>query len=154
MLIEVWLAGRDKVLRGSLEAEPFELRVAEILVAVGRTPNTEQLGLDRVGVGVDQAGAIVIDEYHRTNIPSIYATGDVTTHPRYVYVAAVGGAAATQNALGEGDESLDFSALPRIIFTSPALAQAGWTEAQAREQGMEVETRVLALDAIPRALVN
>ena len=73
---------------------------------------------------------------------------------RFVYVAAAGGATAAQNAL-EGDSGrLDFANLPQIIFTSPQIAVAGLTEDQARQQGFDVRTRVLALEAIPRPLVN
>jgi mercuric reductase len=144
----------ERVLRGSANGEPFELRVDEILVATGRTPNTEGLGLKELGVELDSSGAIVVDAEQQTNIRSIYAAGDVTSQPRFVYVAAAGGAAAAENALGSGGERLDFSALPQIIFTSPAVAQAGLTEAQARERGFEPETTILPLDAVPRALVN
>ncbi len=146
--------GGEKILRGTASGEPFELRVDEILVATGRTPNTEGLGLEAVGVEVDPSGALVVDEQQRTSVPSIYAAGDITSQPRFVYVAAAGGAAAVENALGSSGERLDFSALPQIVFTSPALGQAGLTEAEARERGFEVETTILPLDAIPRALVN
>jgi mercuric reductase len=151
---EVTGAGREKLLRGMVAGDPFELAVDELLVATGRTPNTAGLALEELGVEVDQSGAIVVDEEQRTSVPSIYAAGDITTQARFVYVAAAGGAAAAENALGAGGERLDFSALPQIIFTSPALAQAGLTEAEARERGLEVETTVLPLDAIPRALVS
>ncbi len=151
---EVALDGADKVLRGTVAGEPFERRVDEILVAVGRQPNIEELGLAEAGVVVNDHGAIVVDEHQRTSVPSIYAAGDVTAQPRFVYVAAAGGAAAVQNALLDGEERLDFRALPRIIFTSPAIAQAGLTEATAIESGLDVEARVLPLNAIPRALVN
>ena len=144
----------EKVLRGSVVGEPFELRVDEILVATGRRPNGDGLGLEDVRVTLDAAGAIVVDDRQRTSIPSVYAAGDVTSQPRFVYVAAAAGAAAAHNALAEGDERLDLAALPQVIFTSPPVAQAGLTEAQARERGFEVQTRLLALEAIPRALVN
>lgn len=146
--------GGEKILRGTASGEPFEVVVDEILVATGRTPNTEGLGLEEVGVEVDPSGAIVVDDEQRTRVPSIYAAGDVTAQPRFVYVAAASGAAAVENALGSGRERLDFSALPQIVFTSPALAQAGLTEAEARERGFEMETTILPLDAIPRALVS
>ena len=143
----------EKVLVGDAGGEPFEVRVDEILVATGRVPNTEGLGLEELGVALDR-GAVAVDAEQRTAVPSIYAAGDVTTQPRFVYVAAAAGAAAAENALGAGGERLDFSALPQIVFTSPALAQAGLTATKARERGFEVETSVLPLDAIPRALVN
>lgn len=84
----------------------------------------------------------------------IYAAGDVTDQPRFVYVAAAAGAAGAQNTLAGGDEQLDFAALPQVVFTSPAIAQAGLTEAQARERGIDVATTVLPLEAVPRALLN
>jgi len=151
---EIVVDGLDKVLRGHVDGEPFEVRADEILLAVGRTPNTDGLGLEQAGVAIDGAGAITVDAHQRTSVPSIFAAGDVTTQPRFVYVAAAAGAAAASNALEDGDERLDFTALPQIIFTAPAVAQAGLTEAQARATGLDVDVRVLPLGAIPRALVN
>lgn len=150
----VRLDGAEKVLEGTVGSERFQVRADEILVATSRTPNTEQLGLEAVGVQTDRRGAVIVDEHQRTSVPSIYAAGDVTTQPQFVYVAAAGGAAAAQNALGDGDQRLDFSNLPRVIFTTPQIASAGLTEHQARERGFEVQTSVLGLEAIPRALVN
>jgi mercuric reductase len=144
----------EKVLEVQVGSERVEVRVDEILVATGRRPNTESLGLDTVGMETDAHGGIVVDEHQRTSIPSVFAAGDVTIQPQFVYVAAAGGATAAQNAL-EGDSGrLDFSNLPQIIFTSPQIAVAGLTEEQAREHGFEVETSVLPLEAVPRALVN
>jgi mercuric reductase len=151
---EVTIDGGEKVLRGSAEGAPFELRADEILVATGRTPNTEGLGLEELGVRLDASGAIVVDAEQRTSVPSVYAAGDITNQPRFVYVAAAAGAAAAENALGRGGERLDFAALPQVIFTSPGVAQAGLTEAEARERCFEVDTTLLPLDAVPRALVN
>jgi mercuric reductase len=144
----------EKVLEIQLSGERVEVRVDEILVATGRQPNTESLGLGAVGVHTDARGAIIVDQLQRTSVPSIYAAGDVTTQPEFVYVAAAGGAAAAQNALAGDQQQLDFANLPRVIFTSPQIALAGLTEEQARRQGLETQTSVLALDAIPRALVN
>lgn len=144
----------EKVLRGTGPDGTFEIRVDEILVATGRTPNTEDLGLEALGIELDARGAVHVDPHQRTNVPSIFAAGDATDQPQYVYVAAAGGAAAAENAFGSGDRELDFAALPQIIFTSPAIAQAGLTEAEAREAGLDVTVRTLPLSAIPRALVN
>jgi mercuric reductase len=150
----VRLEGSEKVIEGVAGSKRFEVRVDQVLVATSRIPNTEGLGLAEAGVQTDRRGAIVVDEHQRTSIPSIYAAGDVTDQPQFVYVAAAGGAAAAQNALGEGDQRLDFSNLPRIIFTTPQVASAGLTEREARARGFEVQTSVLPLEAIPRALVN
>lgn len=151
----VRLDGEEKVIEGVVGGEPFEVRADQILVATSRVPNTEDLGLAEIGVETDRRGAIVVDAHQRTTVPSIYAAGDVTNQPQFVYVAAAGGAAAAQNAFGDGEElRLDFSNLPRIIFTTPQIASAGLTERQAREQGFDVDVSVLPLEAIPRALVN
>jgi mercuric reductase len=144
----------EKVLECKLGSERFEVRVEEILVAAGRDPNTETRGLEAVGVQTDSRGAILVDQQLRTSVPSIYAAGDVTDQPQFVYVAAAAGAVAAQNALAGASETLDFSNLPRIIFTSPQIAAAGLTERQAHERGFDVETTVLPLGAVPRALVN
>ncbi len=144
----------EKVLEIEVGGEVQELRVDEILVATGRQPNTERLGLEAVGVETDASGAILVDAHQRTSIASIYGAGDVTSQPRFVYVAAAGGAAAAQNALDGADQRLDFANLPQTIFTSPQIALAGLTEERARAQGFEVQTTILPLEAIPRALVN
>lgn len=151
---QVSIEDGDKVLRGALGGEPFEVRVDEILVATSRRPNTEGLGLERAEVQLDARGAIVVDDEQRTSIPSVFAAGDVTSQPQFVYVAAAGGAAAAENALGAGGQRLRLDSLPRIVFTSPQIASVGLTEAQARERGFDVEVRVLPLEAVPRALVN
>ncbi|MEX2253182.1 MAG: mercury(II) reductase, partial [Thermoleophilaceae bacterium] len=151
---EVTVDGRDKVLRGNTDGEPFEVRADEILVATGRQPNTEGLGFEDAGVEIDAGGAIVVDGEQRTGVTSVFAAGDVTSQPRFVYVAAAAGAAAVENALGQGGERLDFRPLPQVVFTTPAIAQAGATEAQARTNGIDAQTTVLPLGAVPRALVN
>ena len=143
-----------KVLEIVVGGETREVRVDQILVATGRQPNTEGLGLDTLGVDTDARGAIRVDQHQQTSVPSIYAAGDVTSQPQFVYVAAAGGATAAQNALTADQGRLDFSNLPQIIFTSPQIALAGLTEEQAREQGLEPQTTILPLEAIPRALVN
>jgi mercuric reductase len=153
-IAEVSVEVAEKVLYGDAAGEPLELRVDEILVATGRLPNSAGLGVEEVGVELDERGAIIVDEQQRTSVASIYAAGDVTAQPQFVYVAAAGGAAAASNALGLGQEALDLDSLPRVTFTSPQIAAAGLTEAEARERGFEVETAALGLESVPRALVN
>lgn len=109
--------------------------------------------MEHVGVELDENGAILINEYQQTTNTSIYATGDVTTNPEYVYVAAAGGAVAARNALSGIQKPLDLSALPGVIFTNPQIATVGLTEAQARQLGYEVKAQTLTLDYVPRAQV-
>lgn len=131
-----------------------EWRADHVLVATGRRPRTGGLGLDGVGVETGAAGEVVVGADLRTSNPRIWAAGDVTGHPQFVYVAARHGAVVVDNAFGDAGRTLDYAALPRITFTSPALASAGLTVAQAREAGHEVESRVLDLAAVPRAIVS
>ena len=126
----------------------------QILVATGRRPNTEDLGLDRAGVALTRRGAVEVDDSLRTSNPRIYAAGDVTGHPQFVYVAAYEGSMAVRNALLGHAEKVDFRALPRVIFTTPTFAGVVLTDEQAAERGIACECRVLPLTAVPRALVN
>ena len=148
------LSNGRRVIEFAVAGEPRVLEVDEVLVATGRRPNTADLGLERAGVHVTERGAVAVDDRLRTSVPGIWAAGDVTGHPQFVYVAAHEGALAVRNALGHADERVDFRSLPRVIFTSPTVASAGLTEAQAEDQGLDCECRVLPLDAVPRALVN
>ncbi|MDQ9169235.1 mercury(II) reductase [Oxalobacteraceae bacterium R-40] len=125
----------------------------QLLVAVGRTPNTDKLNLEAAGVKVDKAGAIVIDDHMRTSVPHIYAAGDCTNQPQYVYVAAAAGTRAATNMAG-GNAVLDLSAMPAVIFTDPQVATVGVTEIEAKAQGIAAESRTLFLENVPRALAN
>jgi mercuric reductase len=133
-----------------------ERRVAvdHILVATGRRPNTAGLGADAAGITLDDRGSIVVNETLRTTNPTVFAAGDVTDAPQFVYVAAHHGAVAAENALPGRTHRVDLAALPRVTFTSPQIAAAGLTDAQARDAGHAVKTAVLPLGAVPRALVN
>jgi mercuric reductase len=136
-----------------LATDRGELRADRLLVATGRAPNTQGLGLDAAGVTIDARGAVVIDAAMRTSASHIYAAGDCTDQPQFVYVAAAAGTRAALNMLG-GDATLDLSAMPTVVFTDPQVATVGLTETEARAKGLEVDTRTLALDNVPRALAN
>jgi mercuric reductase len=125
-----------------------------LLVATGRAPNTSALALDRAGVALGPKGEILVDEHLRTTNPNVYAAGDVTLAPQFVYVAAHQGALAAENALEGNCRAVDLSALPGVTFTNPAIATVGLTEAQAKEQGYEVKASTLPAAAVPRAIVN
>ena len=135
-----------------LETNAGTLRADQLLVATGRTPNTEALNLDNIGVETAH-GAILVDEHLQTTVPSIYAAGDCTDQPEFVYVAAAAGSRAAVNMTG-GKSILDLSAMPGVMFTDPQVATVGLTEAEALKQGFSVDTRVLDLEHVPRALVN
>jgi mercuric reductase len=109
--------------------------------------------LDKVGVKTGSNGAIVIDDHMRTSVDHIYAAGDCTDQPQYVYVAAAAGTRAAINMTG-GDVALDLAAMPAVVFTDPQVATVGLTETQAAEQDIAAESRTLDLENVPRALAN
>jgi mercuric reductase len=124
-----------------------------LLVATGRRPNTTGMGLEEIGVKLDERRAIHVDDHMRTGVPDIYAVGDCTNQPQFVYVAAAAGTRAAINMTG-GDATLDLTAMPAVIFTDPQVATVGLTEVEAHVKGIETETRTLALDNVSRALAN
>ncbi|MCL7930634.1 mercury(II) reductase [Halomonas llamarensis] len=135
-----------------LETNTGTLRADQLLVATGRTPNTEALNLNDIGVETAR-GAVLVDKHLQTTVPGIYAAGDCTDQPKFVYVAAAGGSRAAINMTG-GEATLDLSAMPGVMFTNPQVATVGLTEAEALKQGLSIDTRVLDLENVPRALVN
>ena len=139
---------------GRAEGKAITVRVDQLLVATGRRANTGDLGLDVAGVQLDQRGSIAVDATLRTTNSGVWAAGDCTPAPQFVYVAAYEGALAVDNAIAGKSRTLDFRGLPRITFTRPQIASAGLTEEQARQEGYEVRVSTMPLDVIPRALVN
>lgn len=126
----------------------------QLLVATGRRANVEALDSDAAGVETDSRGFVVVDECLRTSVSGVYAAGDCTPLPQFVYVAARAGTIAAENAI-EGDERwLDLSAMPAVTFTDPQVASVGLTERQARERGEAVIVRTLPMGHVPRALAN
>ncbi len=136
-----------------LETSAGPLRGDALLVATGRVPNIEGLNLDGIGIRIGKGGVIAINEHLQTNVPHIYAAGDCTDQPHFVYVAAAGGSRAAQNMTG-GDATLDLRSMPTVVFTDPQIATVGLSEAEARLKGIETDSRLLTLDNVPRALVN
>lgn len=121
--LEIFAEGRDE----TLEAE-------QVLVATGRRPNTEGMGLKEAGVELLPHGGIKVDQYMRTTKPGAYAAGDVTRRDPFVYMAAYGAKLAAENALTSDRKRYDATTMPAIVFTDPQVATVGLTEAAARER--------------------
>jgi len=121
-----------------------------ILVAVGRRPNVENLGLDVAGVRVERTG-IPVNLQMETNVPGVYAVGDVTGVAPLAHVAMQGGEVAVENALGH-PAKLDLKTVPWSVYTDPEVAGVGLTEAQAREAGYDVVAGRFPLNANGKAL--
>ena len=124
----------------SKDGKSEELKADKVLQAIGFAPNIEGFGLDATGVNVTERKAIGIDEYMRTNVPHIYAIGDVTALLQLAHVAEAQGVVAAETIAGAETLPLgDYRMLPRATFCQPQVASFGWTEAQAREQGFDVK---------------
>ncbi|WP_323844335.1 mercury(II) reductase [Microbulbifer magnicolonia] len=136
-----------------LDTNSGQIRGDRLLVATGRNPNTADLGLEAIGVETGPGGAVRVDESLRTSVPHIYAAGDCSDMPQFVYVAAAAGTRAAINMTG-GEARLDTSAMPAVIFTDPQVATVGLSEQEAHVRGIETDCRVLELENVPRALAN
>lgn len=116
--------------------KPITVVVDKLLVCIGRRPHTTGVGLEKVGIDVDDQGWIIADEGMKTSVPGIYAIGDVLGPSRgmLAHVASAEGITAAENAMG-GGRIMDYSVVPSAIFTMPEVANVGLTEIQARDQG-------------------
>jgi mercuric reductase len=123
----------------------------QVLIATGRTPNIEGLGLIEHGIGLSPKGGILVDDRMRTTRAGIYAAGDITGHDQFVYMAAYGAKLAANNALNGDSLRYDNSAMPTVVFTDPQVASVGLTEAGARAAGYAVRVSTIGLDQVPRA---
>ena len=127
----------------SVEAE-------RVLVAVGRTPTTQDLGLDVLGIAPDDSGAIEVDEHCRVaGQQHVWAAGDVTGTAPYTHTANYQARAVSENLLGR-DRVVDLRAIPRAVYTEPAVASVGMAEEQARDQGIDAMTAVMDLGEVAR----
>ena len=115
-----------------------EIECEKVLVAVGVQANTENLGLDEMGVSTE-GGFIQIDEHMATNVPGIYAIGDVTGKLLLAHVASAQGVTAAEAIAGMEPQALDYATMPRATYCLPQIASFGLTEQQARDQGHGVK---------------
>ena len=118
-------------------SEPYERRTERVLLASGRVPNVEELGLEAAGVETTRSG-ITVDEHLRTSAPGIWAAGDVTAVAQFTPIAQYQARVAVADMFGKDAAVADYSGLPISIFTDPELGSVGLTEEQAREQGHDV----------------
>ncbi len=144
-------SGNEYRVQIQVAGQPETLTAEQLLVSTGRRANTSGFGLEKAGVELGRKGEIKVDRHLQTTNPDIYAAGDVTGDPMFVYVAAYAGSLAAENALTGVGKVYDLSALPRVTFTDPQIASVGATEEQARAAGLEVESALLPAAHIPRA---
>jgi dihydrolipoamide dehydrogenase len=127
----------------SQNGETKQLRADKVMQAIGFTPRTEGYGLENTGVELTERGAIAIDEYMRTNVPHIYAIGDVTAKLMLAHVGEAQGVVAAETIAGAETQELEYVMMPRATFCNPQVASFGYTEEQARaladEKGWKVK---------------
>ncbi|MFF0522342.1 mercury(II) reductase [Actinomadura nitritigenes] len=154
LVTDVHRGNSGYVLTASCDGRQVELKAEQLLVATGRRPVTDGLDLEAIGVKVGDSGEVVVDAHLRTHNPRVWAAGDVIGHPQFVYVAAAHGSLVAENVLEGSTRTLEYDHLPRVTFTSPAIAAVGLTESQAVSQGHRCDARMLPLKHVPRAVVN
>ncbi len=121
-----------------------------VLVATGRKPNTDNMGLEKAGIELLRNEGIKTNSYKQTTKEGVYAIGDVTGTDMFVYMAAYGGKIAAKNALHGQRFSYDNQIMPTVVFSDPQVADVGLTERHARSLGHSVKTSILTLDHVPR----
>ncbi len=134
------------------KGESQTMDVDYVLSAVGRVPNSEDLGLDTVGVLVDERGFIVIDEYLRTNVPGVHAIGDVAGRQLLAHKATHEGIVCVEHITGQGHGTVDYGNVPNCTYCHPEVASVGLTEEEAKEQGYDIEVGKFPWAGIGRAV--
>lgn len=122
-----------------------------VLVTVGRKPNTDEIGLEQVGIDLTDRGLIKIDKQCRTNVDNIYAIGDIVEGPPLAHKASYEGKIAAEAISGEKSE-IDYLGIPAVVFSDPELASVGYDEKSAKEAGYEVNAAKFPFAANGRAL--
>ena len=123
----------------SSEDSSKDLEAEQALVAIGFTPNSRNLGLEELGVKISERGMIEIDERMSTNVPGIWAIGDVTGKLMLAHVGSAQGIICAENIAGVESITLDYEMLPRATYSHPQIASFGLTEQKAKERGYEVK---------------
>lgn len=133
------------------KGEEKKIEADYVFVMVGRRPNTDEMGLEQAGVKMTDRGLIEIDKQCRTNVPNIYAIGDVVAGPQLAHKASYEGKIAAEAIAGHPSE-IDYLGIPAVVFSDPELASVGYTEAQAKEEGIDVIVAKFPFAANGRAL--
>ncbi|MBI2314451.1 mercury(II) reductase [Candidatus Daviesbacteria bacterium] len=146
--------GSKKIVTYLVDGKQEEISGDEILLATGKTPNTQDLALDKAGIEIDKKQAIKVSAQFQTSQPHIYAVGDVTNAPlRLETTAGREGTLATENALKNSQNSIDYKSVPWTIFTDPQLAGVGFTEDEQMEKFGTCMCKTISFKDVPKALI-
>ena len=140
------------VVESMINGEAVSIKAEALIVATGRTPNTDNMGLENAGVTVKSNGAVVTNGHLQTAVPTIFAAGDVLGENMFVYTAAYEGKLAVNNMFNPVKKNADYNALGWVVFTDPQIAGVGMDEEQARAAGIEAESATLPLSHVPRSI--
>jgi dihydrolipoyl dehydrogenase len=146
--------GAKLVVAVEAEGKKETIEVDQILSTVGRRPNSENLGLESVGVRLDAKGFVPVDAQRRTSNPHVYAIGDISGQPMLAHKASREGLVAAAAIAGDKSAAFDPVGIPAVIFTDPEVASVGLTEAQAAEKGFEPVTGRFPFAASGRAMTR
>ncbi|HEY8217667.1 MAG TPA: dihydrolipoyl dehydrogenase [Acidimicrobiia bacterium] len=127
--------------------------VDKVIISIGRAPRTAGVGLEAIGVALDERGYIKVDGEMRTNVPGVYAVGDVVPTPQLAHVGFAEAIVAIKSILGEPVKAIEYDKVPWGIYSHPEVAYAGLTEEHARERGYDVVTSVHRFVGNSRALI-
>ena len=133
-------------------ADSSSIEADKVMVAVNFSPNVENIGLEAAGVQLGERGAIQIDGNMRTNVPNVYAIGDVATEYRLAHIASAMGMVAAETIAGHHTQTLDYIMMPRATYCVPQVASFGYTEAEAKEAGYELNVSQFPFIANGKAL--
>lgn len=134
-----WIEGtRELTVSWERDSGAQSVTVDKVVVAVGRAPRSAGIGLEASGVGVDDRGYVVVDEYQQTNVHGVFAAGDVIDAPQLAHVAFAEAVCIVKRVLGERPAPVDFDKVPWVVYCHPEIAWCGFTEEQARARGAEV----------------
>jgi mercuric reductase len=146
--------GDKKIVSYQIGEAQEEVSADEILLAAGKTPNTQGLGLEVAGVEIDKRQAVVVNQNFQTSNKNIFAVGDVTNGPlRLEPTAGREGTLAAENALKGTTLSIDYNAVPYTIFTDPQLAGVGFTEDEQMKQMGVCACRTVSFEDVPKAII-
>ncbi|MCZ6794201.1 MAG: FAD-dependent oxidoreductase, partial [Planctomycetota bacterium] len=145
--------GDEEVLHFERDGKAASIAADQVLVAVGRAPNVEGLGLEEAGVEYERHG-VVVDDFLRTSNPRIYAVGDICSRYKFTHMADAQARLVVQNALFFGHKRVSRLVVPWCTYTSPEIAHVGYYEKDARDAGFDVETVKVELSEVDRAILD
>lgn len=143
----------NKIVDFQSNDEEKSLEFDQILLATGRTPNIENLGLEEIGIKLTDRNFVKVNEYFQTEVENIYAGGDVIGPPMLEPLAAKHGALIIDNIFNHAKKTIDNSEIPKVVFTNPEIASVGYTDLEANKMGFQCSCNTIPLKLIPKAKI-